>query len=280
MRRHLEDMFQAIVSAVAGLFLLWSGIRLNAGGLPAGGQPLRSLADLQDAAGLAASAAGLLVLGWWSLGLAAALMSAILARLGRVRAAGVFGRFSPGFLRRLAAASLGVQLMAVPVPAALASMRAGDAATTPASASVLSAAQLSGHSRTEGREPGGARGVTAGHGEPGRTVDPGWQLESADRPDASAAVDPAWKPAPDPVPPSLLVPPGLRADTPSAERVTVMAGDTLWDLAAAQLGPLATAAEIAELWPRWYELNRLVVGPDPDVLLPGQILLAPPLPSE
>ena len=56
-----------------------------------------------------------------------------------------------------------------------------------------------------------------------------------------------------------------------------MAGDTLWDLAAAQLGSLATSTEVAELWPRWYELNRLVVGPDPDILLPGQILVVPPL---
>ncbi|UPO75606.1 LysM domain-containing protein [Arthrobacter sp. Helios] len=255
MRRHLEDLFQAAGAALAGLLLVFSGIQLRSGGLPGDVRPAYSLADLQTAAGLAASALGLLVLGWWILGLAAAFLSAVLARWGRVRAARIFGLLSPGFLRRLAAASLGVQLMAVPVPAALASVPAAAGLQGPAAGQDL---------RTAAQ---------------GSAVDPSWQLESAGGGEESAAVDPAWKPAPDPVSPSLLVPPGLRAEPAAGTRVTVLAGDTLWDLAAAQLGPLATAVEVADLWPQWYELNRQVVGPDPDVLLPGQILVVPPLPA-
>ena len=40
-------------------------------------------------------------------------------------------------------------------------------------------------------------------------------------------------------------------------------------MAAAQLGPLATDLEIAQLWPRWFQANRAVIGSDPNLLLPG-----------
>jgi nucleoid-associated protein YgaU len=48
---------------------------------------------------------------------------------------------------------------------------------------------------------------------------------------------------------------------PDAGRV-VVAGDTLWGIAGAD-------------WPRWYAANRALVGPDPDLIRPGQ-RLAPP----
>jgi nucleoid-associated protein YgaU len=57
--------------------------------------------------------------------------------------------------------------------------------------------------------------------------------------------------------------------------VTVVRGDTLWSLAAAHLGPDATAAQIARAWPAWFELNRDVLRDGPDRLLPGQRLLVP-----
>ena len=52
-------------------------------------------------------------------------------------------------------------------------------------------------------------------------------------------------------------------------------GDSLWAIAARHLGPGATDAEVAEEWPRWYAANRAVIGPDPDLVLPGQVLRAP-----
>jgi hypothetical protein len=57
--------------------------------------------------------------------------------------------------------------------------------------------------------------------------------------------------------------------------VTVRAGDSLWSIAAARLGPDATAAAIATQWPRWYAENRSVIGDDPTLILPGQQLRAP-----
>lgn len=61
--------------------------------------------------------------------------------------------------------------------------------------------------------------------------------------------------------------------------LVVTRGDTLWDIAASSLQPGATDAEIAVHWPRWYEANRSVIGPDPNLLRPGQILQPPPIPG-
>jgi hypothetical protein len=62
---------------------------------------------------------------------------------------------------------------------------------------------------------------------------------------------------------------------PTAAAVTVRSGDTLWGIAGRALGPGAPAAAVADSWPRWYEANRTVVGPDPDLILPGQVLRPP-----
>ena len=55
----------------------------------------------------------------------------------------------------------------------------------------------------------------------------------------------------------------------------VQHGDTLWGLAAAELGPDATDSAIAARWPQWYAANRALIGPDPDLLYPGQVLRIP-----
>ena len=60
------------------------------------------------------------------------------------------------------------------------------------------------------------------------------------------------------------------------EAVRVRPGDTLWELAARSLPRPATDADRAAEWPRWWAANRDVVGDDPDLLLPGQRLVAPP----
>lgn len=62
--------------------------------------------------------------------------------------------------------------------------------------------------------------------------------------------------------------------------VTVRTGDSLWELAADALGPDASPAEVAEHWRRVYRLNRPLVGPDPDLIRPGQQLRLPPPPQE
>ena len=92
----------------------------------------------------------------------------------------------------------------------------------------------------------------------------------------SAGPGPGWTPTPVRALPSVT----LSAVRPSdADRetasVTVRRGDTLWDLAAAHLSADATDAEIADEWQRWFQTNRRVIGPDPDLRLPGQVLRVP-----
>lgn len=60
----------------------------------------------------------------------------------------------------------------------------------------------------------------------------------------------------------------------SAE-VVVHRGDTLWSIAAAQLGPHADAQAIAAEWPRWHAANRHTIGDDPDLLRIGTRLRMP-----
>jgi hypothetical protein len=60
-----------------------------------------------------------------------------------------------------------------------------------------------------------------------------------------------------------------------AARVVVRPGDSLWSIAATELGPNATAEAIAARWPAWYAANRQLIGPDPDLILPGQVLRTP-----
>ena len=67
---------------------------------------------------------------------------------------------------------------------------------------------------------------------------------------------------------------GNRNDRSTAGYV-VRRGDTLWDIAARHLGPGATPVEVSRAWPAWYDANRGVIGPDPGVIRPGE-LLSPP----
>ncbi len=72
----------------------------------------------------------------------------------------------------------------------------------------------------------------------------------------------------------------LRADPPEAPgadhaTVVVRPGDSLWAIAQSNLGPGATAAEVTAHWHLVHELNRGVIGADPDLIQPGQRLRLP-----
>jgi nucleoid-associated protein YgaU len=56
---------------------------------------------------------------------------------------------------------------------------------------------------------------------------------------------------------------------------TVRPGDCLWSLAAEHLAPDAGLAAIDQAWRAVYGANRGVVGPDPDLLVPGTRLRVP-----
>lgn len=113
---------------------------------------------------------------------------------------------------------------------------------------------------------GGAGGAAAlAHASPGPAHRP---------PAAMLAVD--W-PAGTPTSPS-----DTGVDWPAASpahsrprTVLVADGDCLWTIAARDLDPSATNSEIAAAWQRWYAANRTVIGADPDLIRPGQRLIAP-----
>jgi nucleoid-associated protein YgaU len=59
---------------------------------------------------------------------------------------------------------------------------------------------------------------------------------------------------------------------------TVVPGDTLWGIARhilGQAGPQPTGAEIADAWKTIYTTNTNVVGADPNLIHPGQVLTIP-----
>ena len=80
-----------------------------------------------------------------------------------------------------------------------------------------------------------------------------------------------------PQPDVRVLSPAPRARPPGEgrEEVVVRRGDSLWSIAARHLGGDATDAEVARAWPAWFEANRDVIGEDPDLLRPGQLLRPP-----
>ncbi len=131
----------------------------------------------------------------------------------------------------------------------------------------------------------GAGTASAAPGGP-RLPDPGWSAAAVvGSPEGAASVhptppgaapDPGWTPdAPRVRPqPDVGVVSG-RFSATDTDAVVVHRGDSLWTLAARHLGPGASDVEVARAWPRWYDANRAVIGADPDLLLPGQVLRVP-----
>lgn len=205
--------------------------------------------SFEDQLGIVANTAGLIVITWWVMSFAIAVAAALLDRLGRTRAAAATGRFSPALMRRLVLAAVGLQLLTAPL---------ASAATAP--------------DRPGMGLPGQAAVSASWTPPPGQAPAPGPQ-----DPAAGSAVDPRWKPVGPFVDAGPLTPRHARAqDTPGARReVTVRAGDSLWSIAAATLGPFASDADIASEWPRLYAGNRDTIGANPHFLRPGQVLVLP-----
>ncbi len=193
--------------------------------------------DVADALLAVLAAAGVLGLAWLALGVALEALSRAPGAVGTA-AARVSAGVSPLVVRRAAAVLVGIGI------------GAGATAGPAPAASVRSATAVM------------AEAVAGSTPLP----DPGW----------AAGTDPGWTPtAPRVRPqPDVEVVSGRAAARQEGE-VVVHRGDSLWSIAARHLGGGASDAEVAREWPRWYDTNRDVVGPDPDLLLPGQVLHAP-----
>lgn len=58
----------------------------------------------------------------------------------------------------------------------------------------------------------------------------------------------------------------------------VRPGDKLWSIAAEALGT-QDPARVARYWPRIHRANRILIGPNPDLIYPGQMLRLPEEPQ-
>src|SRR5665648_274096 len=220
-------------------------------GLALGATAARTTASSTGPIGLDVLVAALAL----GLGAAAAVVLAVgcglltVAALGRALGRSLDGldalaaRLTPALLRRAVAVtvSTGLGLAAATGVASASEPDLGWQVTTSSSASGTDAA------------PGGAAGP--GRPEPSAEVRPG---------PAGAAVAPQ--------PAATVAIPSTR---PPASTVTVLAGDSLWRIAAAHLPAGSNDADVASAWPLWYAANRDVVGPDPGLIHPGQVLTAP-----
>ncbi|GAA1129600.1 hypothetical protein [Arthrobacter flavus] len=239
-----KSVATSILLLGVGLYACGQVILSNAG-------PLTGYQRIEGLLGLAAASAGMLVVGWWAVALALALVSELLLGAGYRKAAHVAGLFTPGFMRRIAAAMVGLHLLGG-VPAALGGEPPGHYSTAP-----MASAQ--------------GDSVLSSEAGPGR--------------DEASPVRPQWKPVPAPVDGLPLLRGQTRTPAPAGQAagqpadppvVAVRHGDSLWTIASAHLGPFATAVEIADAWPRWHDENREVIGDNPHLLIPGQLLRVPP----
>ena len=84
--------------------------------------------------------------------------------------------------------------------------------------------------------------------------------------------------APVPTPPAATPPTSIQSDLPDTPYI-VQPGDCLWRIARGALatrgGTEPSSVEIAQYWPIIYEANRTVIGDDPNLIFPGQMLQIP-----
>jgi nucleoid-associated protein YgaU len=206
---------------------------------------------------------------------------------------GLARALTPHLLRRALSLGLGatVGVVALPAPAATATATAAGGDPSPYSATSRESPALTTRALgAQAVEPAPAPGFVPY--TPGEAADAGPVLDSPAPSQARTAgtaagtptgdgdlPTPGWVPdrptrtlAPDA---AQLLRPALRLSSTTMETITVRRGDTLWSIAARHLGPTATEAEIAAEWPRWYAANRGAIGDEPDVISPGQQLVAP-----
>jgi hypothetical protein len=229
------------------------------------------------------SGAGLwLAAAWLAVGLAAAAAGRLPGAAGRI-ATSAARAVLPRALYRMLAGSAGLGILLTPVAAAATPV--GGATPTPDAPSPSGSVQVVPAPGWPVDRPADAASTSLP-----APVWPSSRPRSAASPvrepsSTMAPTSPSARTSPPartsrPAPPQGTSPPpvhgGSKAPPASAVQVTVHPGDSLWLIAAHRLGTDATAAQIAADWPRWYRANRSVVGADPALIRPGEVLRTPP----
>jgi hypothetical protein len=234
----------------------------------------REPSTLADLVGLISATTALLLGLWLAAGLVAALAERAPGRPGAL--AGAFARHcAPALSRRWAALLLGAAVGAgVGGPAMGSNALAATAPTPPAAAPPPWQGPPAAPGGPLESPPGGKPGFTA---TPSGTplaelvpVGPGWVPPSSPAL-AGAAVHLVSGPA------TWRTAPATAHGSAHGAEVVVIRGDSLWRIVRRALGPEASDAEVARAWPRWYAANRDVIGDDPALVLPGQVLRPPPM---
>ena len=233
-------------------------------------------ATLAEALTLVVVAVAALLGAWLAVTTVAAALAHLPGRLGD--AADRWARAcTPAASRRVAAVLVGAVVGSAFAPGT--ALGDGPAVPSPGSPGLTPGFTATSPHRVAGDLSGGA---TTGETARGDQRGPGFALTrpSSGEPDSPSPLDaepaPGWtpsRPVQRPHPHSGLVTGGSASDRRAD--VVVHRGDTLWDIARRHLGPDATDAEVASAWPAWYETNRTVIGDDPDLVMPGQILRPP-----
>jgi hypothetical protein len=257
-----------LLAAGAAVLLAWWLLRVAT----ALGARVRSTVPLSpdESLTLVAALLGLGVATWLAVGVLLAVLAHLPGRVGSA-ARRLAEHVAPAVSRRVAVVIAGAALGGALAPG---TATAGDApprvatglaaAPYPSPAFAASAVGVSGQAAEDG--PSAATPLVAG--------------SPAFAPTDAGTPAPGWVPERPPVRPQPST--RLVSTPPSADEragVVVHRGDTLWSIVRDHLGPEATDAEVAAEWPRWHAVNRQVIGPDADVLLPGQVLQPPGHPT-
>lgn len=237
-KNRLEIGLTCGVLVLGGALLLTGNALLESGASP-GRTP-----GPAELVGMAIAAFGTLVVAWWAFSFCFAVVSAVLFSMGRHITANRFGAVSPLFMKRTAYLALGLNLLAAPSAYA------------------------------HGVQAPSSTVIEHMEASEGAHFNPQWEVTGVE---VTEVLAPIWTPMPLPASGSLLVKEAREAQPAHGRgtEIVVQPGDSLWTIAARDLGIGASDASVAEAWPRWYAENKGVIGDRPDVLLPGQILHAP-----
>jgi nucleoid-associated protein YgaU len=295
----VQDGLQVVLVLACGSALASAGHALGRT------ERLSASPELEQLIGAGLSLVGVMIIAAWIATLVIALLAAVLQRTGRPATARVAARVAvvctPAVARRLAVTLVGVNLLAMPAvaqasPGSMQIIAQQAPAATPVAVSTGSAAPsvagvaAGSTSADEGTAPGMSGSPywsvdplpePAGPSAPGpdggtrsSTPEANEQMTPAPGSAPAAPARSGWTPTPIPVDGGLLLRQEMRS-TAGPSEVVVVPGDSLWSIVAAHLGPSAGSAEVAEAWPAWFEANRTVIGDDPSLLVPGQVLRSP-----
>jgi resuscitation-promoting factor RpfA len=212
--------------------------------------------DVDQLLGSAAALAAWIGVGWLSMTAFLEVASALPGAAGRGCAA-VAAKASPMLVRRIVQAVIGVSVLAGP-------LTAGSAFATGPSTTTATSTPLDRPISVAAPAPANAGPAPLAFDRPASAFvaapPPAAKRTSAGP--AALATGIAPRGAGDP-------------SDRSTDGYVVRRGDTLWDIAARHLGPGASAVDISRAWPAWYDANRVVIGPDPSVIRPGELLVPP-----